>query len=90
MPVSAQLEAQTLARNVHHPKLPAKPMPRSATVSNCNLRPNFSAAELAFRIYAVFRAHPHICNVLTHISRAKWERGGTVHQFYSQSGDDKR
>lgn len=29
-------------------------------------------AELAFRIIAAFRAHPHINNVLTHISRAKW------------------
>jgi len=28
--------------------------------------------ELAFRIFAVFRAHPHINNVLTHISRANW------------------
>src|SRR6478735_12467128 len=29
-------------------------------------------AELAFRIFAAFRAHPHVNNVLTHISRAKW------------------
>jgi hypothetical protein len=29
-------------------------------------------AELAFRIFAAFRAHPHINNVFTHISRAKW------------------
>ena len=28
-------------------------------------------ARLAFRIFAAFRAHPHINNVLTHISRAK-------------------
>lgn len=28
--------------------------------------------ELSFRIFAAFRAHPHINNVLTHISRAKW------------------
>ncbi|MGX4805475.1 hypothetical protein [Bradyrhizobium guangdongense] len=41
-------------------------------MSNSTLRPNLSTAELAFRIYASFRAHPHICNVLTHISRAKW------------------
>lgn len=31
-----------------------------------------STAEFAFRIVSVFRAHPHISNVLTHISRAKW------------------
>ena len=34
--------------------------------------PEASTAELAFRIFAAFRAHPHINNVLTHISRAKW------------------
>jgi hypothetical protein len=30
-----------------------------------------STTELAFRIFAAFRAHPHVNNVLTHISRAK-------------------
>lgn len=30
-----------------------------------------STDELAFRIFAAFRAHPHINNVLTHISRAR-------------------
>lgn len=35
-------------------------------------RPELSTAELAFRIFATLRAHPHINNVLTHISRAKW------------------
>ncbi len=29
-----------------------------------------STAELAFTVYASFRTHPHINNVLTHISRA--------------------
>jgi|SRR5581483_1022261 len=31
-----------------------------------------STPELSFRIFAAFRAHPHINNVLTHISRSKW------------------
>jgi hypothetical protein len=31
-----------------------------------------STAELAFRIFAAFRAHPHVNNVMTHISRANW------------------
>ncbi len=31
-----------------------------------------STPELSFRIFAAFRAHPHISNVLTHISRARW------------------
>lgn len=35
-------------------------------------RLEFSTAELAFRVLAAFRSHPHITNVLTHISRAKW------------------
>ncbi len=33
-----------------------------------------STADLAFAVYASFRAHPHINNVLTHISRANWTR----------------
>lgn len=35
-------------------------------------RRELSTPELAFRIFAAFRAHPHINNVLTHISRARW------------------
>jgi hypothetical protein len=31
-----------------------------------------SISDLAFRVFAAFRAHPHISNVLTHISRANW------------------
>ena len=34
--------------------------------------PELSTDEIAFRLFAAFRAHPHINNVLTHISRAKW------------------
>ena len=34
-------------------------------------RPELSTAELAFHVYAAFRAEPHINNVLTHISRAR-------------------
>lgn len=43
-----------------------------AQASESGSRPELSTAELAFRIFAAFRAHPHINNVLTHISRAKW------------------
>lgn len=35
-------------------------------------RLELSTVELTFRIFAAFRAHPHINNVLTHISRARW------------------
>jgi hypothetical protein len=37
-----------------------------------NARQELPTGELAFRIFAAFRAHPHINNVLTHISRADW------------------
>ncbi len=43
-----------------------------AAESRSKDRLELSTAELAFRIFAAFRAHPHINNVLTHISRAKW------------------
>lgn len=33
-----------------------------------------STAELAFRIYVALRAHPHISNVLTHISQSNWSQ----------------
>ena len=69
MPVSAQLQTRARAPAART----MKPKPRAATESNSRLRPKPSTTELAFRIYAAFRAHPHICNVLTHISRAKWD-----------------
>ncbi len=50
-----------------------------------------STAELAFRIFAAFRAHPHINNVLTHISRAKWvEMEKSLNRILdlSTTGDD--
>lgn len=35
-------------------------------------RARLSTADLAFRVFAAFRAHPHINNVLTHISQSNW------------------
>jgi hypothetical protein len=69
MSVSAQLETQARTRAARN----TTPGPRAASVPNSRLRPKLSTTELAFRIYAAFRAHPHICNVLTHISRARWD-----------------
>ena len=34
--------------------------------------PELSIAELAFRVRVAFRVHPHLSNVLTHISGANW------------------
>jgi len=47
-------------------------------------RPEPATPELSFRIYAAFRAHPHINNVLTHISRSKW---GEVEQALNRIFD---
>ena len=44
----------------------------SPDVSESTCRLELSTPDLAFRIFAAFRAHPHISNVLTHISGAKW------------------
>jgi hypothetical protein len=37
-------------------------------------RAQLSTTELAFRIFAAFRAHPHINNVLTHVSQSNWSQ----------------
>ncbi len=69
-------------------KAPAEPLPTTRALlqqyylppaePRSEARPELSRAELAFRIFAAFRAHPHINNVLTHISRAQngatWSR----------------
>jgi hypothetical protein len=61
-----------MMRTARGTKLPARYHPRTARLLNSELRPKFSTAELAFRLSAAFRAHPHVSNVLTHISHAKW------------------
>jgi hypothetical protein len=43
-----------------------------AAEPNSRGRLELSTAELALRIFAALRSHPHINNVLTHISRANW------------------
>jgi hypothetical protein len=37
-------------------------------------RPELSTPELAFKVLVCFRAHPHLSNVLTHISGANWAK----------------
>jgi hypothetical protein len=37
-------------------------------------RPEPSIDELAFRVLVAFRLHPHLSNVLTHISGAHWAK----------------
>lgn len=69
MTILARLEGRADARPVPDTMLRRAPSLQTAPSER---RQRLSTAELAFRIYAVFRAHPHISNVLTHISRAKW------------------
>lgn len=45
------------------------PEPRSVAVG-----PALSIGELAFRVRVAFRVHPHLSNVLTHISGASWAK----------------
>ena len=72
MPLSVPIEIRTIPRPVGGAISPAEselPIGRAP----CNVRrPQLAAADLAFRVYAAFRAHPHVNNVLTHISRARW------------------
>jgi hypothetical protein len=49
-----------------------KPGMAGRAPSEARPRLELSVGELAFRMVAAFRAHPHINNVLTHISRANW------------------
>lgn len=72
MSMSARLEADAIAPPLRNTKRRARSQPRSAKAPDSRLRPALSPAELAFRVYAALRAHPHVSNVLTHISRAKW------------------
>src|SRR5450759_1926793 len=48
---------------------PETPEPHSVTA-----RPELSIGELAFRVRVAFRVHPHLSNVLTHISGASWAK----------------
>lgn len=72
MSMSAPLEGRAIVRPARGTKFRAGPTLRAAKPPNGERRPELSTAEFAFRVYAAFRAHPHINNVLTHISRAKW------------------
>jgi hypothetical protein len=46
----------------------------SKTIATREAPAELSTADLAFRVFAAFRAHPHISNVLTNISLSNWTR----------------
>jgi hypothetical protein len=45
-----------------------------APVSAVDYAPEFDLDDLVEWLVAAFRGHPHVCNVMTHISGARWER----------------
>lgn len=61
-------DARPVLAEFLHAGLPAEAAGHPATTTSAYL----SAAELAFPVFAAFRAHPHISNVLTHISNSNW------------------
>lgn len=70
--MTIHMEMQTGSRSAHSPAL-CQTLPSPPSMDRSLAAPaRLSTAELAFRIFAVFRGHPHISNVLTHISRANW------------------
>ncbi|CEG07039.1 hypothetical protein BN961_00420 [Afipia felis] len=70
--MTIHMEMQTGSRSAHSPAL-CQTLPSPPSMDRSLATPaRLSTAELAFRIFAVFRGHPHISNVLTHISRANW------------------
>ncbi len=72
--MTIQMEMQTGSRSAHSPVL-CQTLPSPMPMDRSPAAPaRLSTAELAFRIFAVFRGHPHISNVLTHISRSNWTR----------------
>ncbi len=70
--MTIHMEMQTGSCSAHSPAL-CQTLPSPPSMDRSLATPaRLSTAELAFRIFAVFRGHPHISNVLTHISRANW------------------
>src|SRR3569623_1224253 len=71
MTVTARLEIRA-ARPVPAAFLGVRPSAAAPNNRIPTTRARLSTADLAFRVFAAFRAHPHINNVLTHISQSNW------------------
>lgn len=57
---------------------PGQP-PQAATPLEATHQAAIAPTELAFTVVAALRAHPHLSNVLTHISRGNW---GQIEQAF--------
>ncbi|WP_298252978.1 hypothetical protein [Bradyrhizobium sp.] len=72
MTIPVRMEVQANSRPTQSPSL-YQALPLRTTIGRTfETSVHLSTADLAFRIFATFRAHPHINNVLTHISRSNW------------------
>lgn len=72
MTISVRMEIQTGSHPTRSPVLPRTLPVLMAMDQKLEAPAELSTADLAFRVVAAFRAHPHVSNVLTHISRANW------------------
>ena len=70
MDQEAGLASQTELR----PVPPCEFLPEASITRGSERRADFSAGELPFRMLVAFRVHPHLSNVLTHISGANWAK----------------
>src|SRR5262245_59044253 len=74
MTIPMRMEMKANCRPTQNPALCAAfPLPTTPD-RKLETAAQLSTADLGFRIFAAFRAHPHISNVLTHISRSNWSQ----------------
>jgi uncharacterized protein (DUF2249 family) len=69
--LDSQPELQTPPAAILQCEFPSKTPGESHGVA---AHPELSIGELAFRVRVAFRVHPHLSNVLTHISGASWAK----------------
>ncbi len=67
-------DSQTELRPVPGAVPPGEFLPETLEPRGDEVRPELSIDELAFRVLVAFRVHPHLSNVLTHISGANWPK----------------
>ena len=72
MRAQSGLDRQTELHTPPGAVLPREFPPEAPEARAVAARPELSIAELAFRVRVAFRVHPHLSNVLTHISGANW------------------
>jgi hypothetical protein len=74
MDQEARLDNQTELRRAPGAIPPCEFLPKTLRSHGNEVRPELPIGELAFRVLAAFRVHPHLSNVLTHISGANWAK----------------